>query len=198
MPDLNRIACSRCGNSVYNCMIEGSDGKEYRVPIFTRINSGQPDDTGPILAINEPHVRMTSFTREFMQTSVARIELCEKCLSEFMGWPLVSADEDPMFLSARANSQLQGHINETFNDASVSKAERFKLMHTRTFHAAHVAWGKALPTDLPAALQAKVDESSPLDINSLSDEKLKELGLQRIPVADAGAQTPQASPVEQR
>lgn len=179
MPDLTRISCSRCGQSVFNCMIDGADGQPHRVPVVTRINAGQPEDTGPLLDVYDPNIRMTSFTREFMQSRVARIELCEACLSEFMGWPLVSASEDPMFVSARANSKVQRAVDEVFDDPSIDKTARFNLMHARAFHAAHVAWNEAAPEDLQVALQPK-DDTPELPLAKVSVVDLAKLGLQRI------------------
>lgn len=141
MPDTTRIICTRCKQSVYNCMIDG-----VRVPIVHRMNLGQPADTGPTLAINDPGVKLTSYTRSMMQTSVARIELCEKCFADVLGLPLLTADADPMFDEDQVAAQQA--INRVRDQEGVSYADAFHAMHTRAIHAFAVGWGEASVDDL--------------------------------------------------
>ena len=157
MPNLNRIACTRCQQSVFNCEIEGADGQLYRVPLVTRINQGQPADTGTPVPLDDPNIRMTSFTRANMLTPVPSIELCEKCLSEVMGWPLVSATEDPMYNDGMP--ELQKLIDAEYRDESRPMVERASVAATRPLHAIAVAWGDAAPGDLPLELQPVARET---------------------------------------
>ena len=151
MPNLTRIACTRCQQSVFNCEIEGADGQMYRVPLVTRINQGQPPDTGPGVPLDNPNVRMTSFTRANMLTPLPAVELCEKCLSEVMGWPLVSAAEDPMYNDGVP--ALQQLLDAEFRDEARPMVERAGILAARPLHAIAVAWGEATPEDLPPELQ---------------------------------------------
>lgn len=176
MPDLARISCTRCGQSVFNCMIEGPDGQPYRVPIATRINQGQPADTGAPVPLDDEQVRMTSFTRANLLTPLPRIELCEKCLSEVMGWPLVTATEDPMY--GEGVPALYKLIEEEFRDETRPMADRAIVMHTRALHAIGVAWDEARPEDLPAELQpapkdARLLPGAPATLAELSDTDLE-------------------------
>lgn len=167
MPDLMRIACTRCQQSVYNCEIEGPDGQQYRVPIVTRINQGQPDDTGARIAINDPNIRLTSFTRANMLTPVPKLELCEKCLSEVMGWPLLAPREDPMF--NEGVPELHRLLEEEFRDQERPMVERACIIATRALHAIAVAWNEASPADLPPELQPAPPEARAAGMVTLAE-----------------------------
>ena len=143
MPDAVRTTCTRCKQSIYNCMIDG-----VRVPIFHRLNIGKPEDSGPAIALNDPGVKMTSYTRSMLQTPVARIELCEKCFAEVFGLPLVTADEDPMWDGEQVEAQEA--LNKIMDDPETDRAEKFHMIHTRALHGFPVGWGEAHIGDLAA------------------------------------------------
>lgn len=148
---MNRIACSRCTKSVFNCEIEGPDGKQHRLPFVIRINTGQPDDTGPDIDLLDPNLRMPSFLRALQMTPMARIELCVACFAEVFGLPLVAPDEDPML--EPGVEEFQRKEGERFLDRNTPKVERFARIHARALHALHVGWGEKAVGDLPADLR---------------------------------------------
>lgn len=149
MPNLTRIACTRCKESVYNCIIDGPNGPE-RVPLAVRLNVGQPDDTGGALDVIAANIRVPSIVRSLLLTPIARIELCVKCFGEVFGLPLVTAEEDPMYSDAVFDWHQA--INAQFypNDA-IPLVERFHHIHARALHSLAVGWGEAAAEDLPAA-----------------------------------------------
>lgn len=163
MPDTNRIVCTRCQESVYNCIVDGE-----RIPIVVRMNAGKPSDTGPELNLNAANVRVPSFIRSLMQTPVARIELCVKCFAEVLGLPLVTAKEDPMYdITSEA---AQNVFNRQFADESMPMSERANLVHTRALHALAVGWGEAAATDLPPAFRSKEEADFLLESMKTTDE----------------------------
>lgn len=137
MPDLQRIACTRCKESVYNCFVDGPHGTTTRVPLVVRITLGQPGDTGLPVDINGPDVRVPSVVRSLMMTPIARIELCVKCFAELFGLDLVSAAEDTMYDST-IQKEYQWLRDHFFFDESVPAIERHHLMHARALHAVAV------------------------------------------------------------
>lgn len=153
MPDLNRIACTRCQASVYSCMIEGPDGSAERVPLVIRLNVGKPADTGADMDLNGPNLRIPSVLRAMMQTPLARIELCVKCFAEVFQLPLVTATEDPMY--DVESEAAQAVLNQAYFDESRPMTERANLVHTRALHALAVGWGKATAKDLPSAFRSR-------------------------------------------
>lgn len=159
MPDTKRIYCTRCGQSVYNCLIPGADGTPTRVPIVTRIVVGQPADTGPKVPLNDPQTRLTSFTRTVMLSPLARIELCEKCVSELFGWPLVTAAEDPMY-DAELVPLEQRRAQRVLRDDSIPLSERMQSVHMRSLQAPAVAWGQARPALIGSGQQVADSEDT--------------------------------------
>lgn len=153
MPDLQRISCTRCKESVYNCFIEGPDGEQHRVPYFLRLNGGQPDDTGPELDVLAPNIRVPSFIRALVLSPLGRIELCVKCVIEVFGVPAVTAEEDPMYDDDVYD--LYKEIETHFRNQSVPKVERHNRANMRAVHALAVGWGEASPEDLPPELQPR-------------------------------------------
>lgn len=147
MPDLQRIACTRCGQSVFNVMVTGPDGAPHRVPLVTRITCGQPEDTGGPFDVNDPQVRLPSFIRELMHTPLPRMELCVSCVAAVFGLPLVTWGEDPMAISVAEHTKMLTDLG--MNDETVAKTERFTRMHTRALAAFKIGWGEEAVSDLP-------------------------------------------------
>lgn len=133
MPQVSRHLCSNCGQSVFNCLINGQ-----RVPLVFYMVVGQPADTGEPLNVNAPGVKVPSFVRELMKPEVltARIELCMRCLAEVFGLPLVDEAHDPMS-GAGMVPTIPVH------SAQLGEVERSMLMHERALHAVKLAHGKA-------------------------------------------------------
>lgn len=86
----NRSYCSKCGQSVYNCVIDG-----VRTPLVARINFGQPADTGPRVGLNDPGVKVPSGMRAYMAAPIPMFDLCMVCFAEWLGVPLLAAEDDP-------------------------------------------------------------------------------------------------------
>ncbi len=152
MPDFNRVSCTRCKQSVYNCFIKGPDGELHRVPWFLRLNGGQPDDTGPALDVLAPNIRVPSFVRALVLSPLGRIELCVACVVEVFGVPAVTKDEDPMYGAGEDGEAvwaLYRKIDEHFRDQSVPMIDRHHRANNRALHALAVGWGEAAPDDLP-------------------------------------------------
>lgn len=139
MPQISRHYCSRCGNSVYNCMIDGQ-----RVPIALYFVVGQPPDTGDQVDVNA--LPVPSFVRELLAVPVSRAELCMKCVSEVFGVPCVLAKDDPMY--DVNNDKIPDALQ--LMDPDMSQVERSKRMHMRALHAIKVGRGVASPADLPS------------------------------------------------
>lgn len=143
MPQLNRHYCTKCGDSVFNCEINGK-----RVPLVLYFVVGQPDDTGEPLDANA--VALPSFVREILQTDVARVELCIKCVADVFGVPLLEAKDDPMYDAN--NDKIPDALQ--LRDPSMPRVERFKRMHARVLHAIAVGRGEAAVEDLASEYQA--------------------------------------------
>ena len=175
MPDVNRIYCSRCGESVYNCTIDtAGDGSDQRIPVVHRIISGQVPDSGPPVDLCATGVRVTSFTREVMATPLARVELGERCFAEVFGLPRLDANEDPMFDTN--NNKIPDRLE--LNDEHLDASEKGTLMHRRSLHALLVGRGAAKATDLPPEFLPP--SADPVDaLKLLSDEQLEAMGLMR-------------------
>ena len=139
MPLLARHHCTRCKESVFNCVIDGK-----RVPLVLYFVTGQPDDTGGPLDINGEGVKLPSFVRELQHTPVPRIELCMKCVAEVFNVPLVTAAADPLYDAN--NDKIPDALQLT--DAAISKTEMLHRMHTRALHAIAVGQGRAAVKDL--------------------------------------------------
>lgn len=149
MPDLTRIACTRCKQSVYNCFVDGPDGVPLRVPLVIRMNIGQPEDTGPRVDVLAENVRVPSVVRELTLSPLGRIEFCVKCFGEVFGLPMVTADEDPMYSEA-VFDLYQRWARSTWHDDSIPKVDRHALVNGRAIHALAVGWDEADHEDLPA------------------------------------------------
>jgi hypothetical protein len=154
VPDLNRVSCTRCKESIYNCMIEGPDGQQHRVPWLLRLIGGQPDDTGAPLDVLAPNIRVPSFVRALVLSPLGRIELCVKCVVEVFGVPAVTASEDPMYGQDNSDNtndvfDLYREIEKFFRDQSVPMVDRHHRANNRAIHALAVGWGEAHPDDLP-------------------------------------------------
>jgi hypothetical protein len=152
MPQLPRTHCSRCGESVYNCLIAG-----VRIPLVVQIVVGQPADTGPALDVNGAGVRVPSFVREILQTSLARLELCVACTAEVFGLALVTAAEDPCY-----DANLDGIPDATQIDPALSHAEQYRIMHARTLEAIRI--GRGAPdaaTPVPHPVPTPTDPATP-------------------------------------
>lgn len=131
MPELSRHICTGCGQSIYNAMING-----VRVPLVAQITVGQPNDTGPLLNINDATVAVPSVVRELAMTPVSRIELCMNCFASWIGQPLVTVEQDPMH-----DAGASPLADLPTLPGVMSESERFALMHERTLYAARVAQG---------------------------------------------------------
>lgn len=139
MPQVQRAHCSRCGESVYNCLIDG-----IRVPILTYIVMGQPADTGPAVDLDRGSpVKVPSVMRELMRTPVARVELCVACFADVFGLALVTADEDPLFDADLDGvpdvSRLDAKERAAFN--ALPAVEQARAMHSRALEAVRVGRG---------------------------------------------------------
>lgn len=128
MPQTSRHYCSRCKQSVYNCMIDG-----VRVPLVLYFVVGQPGDTGPAVGLNDPGVKVPSFVRALMESDVARAELCMACAGEVFGVPAMTWDLDP---ALDANGNAIPDIEELrAQRATLGEVEYFKRLHARVFDA---------------------------------------------------------------
>lgn len=152
MPQLTRHYCTRCKESVFNCLIDGK-----RVPTLIYIVVGIPDDVGEF-DVNGEGVKTTSFTRELMQTEVARIELCEKCFAAVFGLALVTAQDDEMYDAN--NSKIPRQLQ--LEDPSLARTEKMARMHARSLHAIAVGRGDATVDDLELAFRAPPSEQTPV------------------------------------
>jgi hypothetical protein len=83
-----RHYCDSCGRSVYNVEIDGK-----RVPLVFYMVVGQPPDTGPVIGLNDPGIKVPQFVRELMATPTARMELCMECLAIALNLPLVEGPQ---------------------------------------------------------------------------------------------------------
>lgn len=128
---VTRHVCTGCQTSIYNVIVDG-----VRVPIVVNLWAGQPEDTGPILDLNAPGVKVPSFLREMMSTPLATAELCVVCAAKAFGVPLVTAEDDPM-QGAGADVTLPTERG------AMSEVERRAVMQERTLVALQVARGEA-------------------------------------------------------
>lgn len=152
MPQLNRMYCSNCQNSVFNTMIDG-----VRVPLVLYFVIGQPADTGPTLDVNAPGVKVPSFVREMMQphVPVARAELCMNCVAEVFGVKLVTSEEDPMYSVEQA--VLTGEaVQSIVQDATVDEVKTTAMVMERPLLALKVGRGAADAPALPPAKERPV------------------------------------------
>ena len=157
MPQLNRMYCSSCGNSIYNTFV-GSDGKRakegdpgaVRIPLVHYIVTGQPGDSGPILDRNGEGVRVTSFSREIAQTPVQRVEFCEICFAETFGLPLLTAQEDPMY-SAQQQELTTRAIDAVVQDQNIDEVATSAKIMERPLLALKVGRGAEKAPKLPKA-----------------------------------------------
>lgn len=157
MPQLNRMYCSNCTNSIFNTFV-GPDGKRakegdpgaVRVPLVLQMVVGQPEDTGPILDINGEGVRVPSFVREMQMphVPVKRVELCMICVSELFGLPLVDAQSDPMY-SIEQQRATQEAVEPLLRDEKVDRVKAFGKSFERSMLAIKVGRGAVKAPKLP-------------------------------------------------
>ena len=154
MSQLVRMYCSNCKTSIFNCIIEG-----VRVPLVLYFVVGQAADTGPLLDVNAPGVRVPSFVRELMQPHVptARVELCIKCVAEIFGVALVTAAEDPMYSTEQAAATKAG-IEVVVQDAEIDEVHTTAKVMARPLLAIKVGRGAA---PAPALLPTQEDPQPP-------------------------------------
>lgn len=148
MPQLNRMYCSNCKTSIYNCMID-----EIRIPLVLYFVVGQPGDTGPPLGINDPGVKLPSFVREIMQVPVARAELCMVCVAEFFGVKLVTAEEDPMY-SVEQEAVTKAVVEAVVQDAEIDEVNTIAKVMERPLLALKVGRGAKKAPKLPKSAKA--------------------------------------------
>lgn len=154
MPQLTRMYCSNCRESIYNCTIDG-----VRVPLVLYFVVGQPADTGPTLDVNAPGVQVPSFVRELMQPHVptARVELCIACVAELFGTALVTAEEDPMH-STEQVQQTAKAVGAVVQDATIDEVHTSAVVLARPLLAIKVGRGAA---PAPALLTTQEDPQPP-------------------------------------
>lgn len=151
MPQMSRYHCSRCKESIFNCLID-----DKRIPLVFYMVVGQIPDAVEDLDVNAEGVKVPSFIREMMATpgGTQRIDLCIKCLAEVFGLDLVAAADDPMYDSN----------NDKIPDArqlaaGVGQVEAWHRLHVRPLHAIMVGQGRAQVSDLPAEYLPPPDAS---------------------------------------
>lgn len=147
MPNLTRMYCSNCKNSVYNTMIDG-----VRIPLVLYFVVGQPGDTGPMLDVNGEGVKLPSFVRELMQphVPVARVELCMNCVAEVFGVKLVTAKDDTMYSAEQAKLTAKD-VGEVVQDASIDEVNTTAKVMERPLLALRVGRGAKKAPKLPKA-----------------------------------------------
>lgn len=148
MPNLNRMYCSNCKNSVYNTMIDG-----VRIPLVLYFVVGQPEDTGPLLGINDPGVKLPSFIRAMLlpHVPVARAELCMVCVAEIFGVQLVTAGEDPMY-SAEQERLTRLEVQAVVEDREVNEVDTTAKVMERPLLALKVGRGAEVAPALPVRI----------------------------------------------
>lgn len=149
MPQLNRMYCSNCKNSVYNTMIDG-----VRIPLVFYMVIGQPADTGPPLGINDPGVKLPSFVRAMMlpHVPVARAELCMNCVAEVFGVKLVTAQEDPMY-SAEQEAEAKAEVQPIIDDKAIDEVTTTAKIMERPLLAIKVGRGAERAPKRPKAMK---------------------------------------------
>jgi hypothetical protein len=150
MAELSRHYCVRCETSIFNVRTD-----DVRVPIVFKITIGQPDDTGPKLDVNAPGVRLPSVTREAMQDHVfvKSFSLCNNCVSEVFGLPLLTAEEDPMYSQDQAEASMRS-VRAAAEDAEVDELATRAISLERAILAIQVGRG-AVPAPPLAPVRAK-------------------------------------------
>lgn len=154
MPQLVRHYCSRCQQSIYNCIIDG-----VRVPMTIYLVAGQPDDTGDTLDLNADGVKVPSFIRALMSLPTARVELCVRCLAEVFALPLLAAGEDPMGTLDENGNGIPDLLEQSKN---LGKVQQAAAITAPVFDAIRAGHTKAFEVGARAALAAAgvVDEAT--------------------------------------
>lgn len=155
MPQLTRHYCSNCKTSIYNCTING-----VRIPLVLYFVIGQPADTGPPLAINDPGVKLPSFVRAMMLPHVpaARVELCMNCVAEVFGVKLVTAQEDPMY-SAEQEAQTKAEVQAVVDDKEIDEVNTVAKVMEHPLLAFRVGRGARKAPKLPKSRKLKAPAS---------------------------------------
>lgn len=150
MPQLTRHYCSRCARSIFNVEIDGK-----KIPLVIQMTIGQPADTGEPINVNDPEVKLPHFIREIMHLAqgLQRVELCVACFALVFGLPLVTAEEDEMWIPP---SQIdpQSPLRTIPQDPAVDFTQASAALYHRTFHAVEVGRGVKTVKDLPKQFQA--------------------------------------------
>lgn len=147
MPSVNRHHCTRCGGGIH----------EMDAPVVVQITVGQPEDTGPALDVNGAGVRLPSFVREIMKTTLPRVELCVECAAAVLGVPLVTVEEDPM-----TDALLMGVAQGNVVGDAIPATERAKITHVRTLEAIRIGRGdKKAPVLVPHVKDPKPHPGPP-------------------------------------
>ncbi|MEX1185328.1 MAG: hypothetical protein WEA80_01905 [Gemmatimonadaceae bacterium] len=120
-------------------MIDG-----VRVPLVAYMVVGQPEDTGPVIDATDPNVKLPSFVRAIMNTPVARVEWCMKCLADVFGLALVTPAEDPLYSDEQVGEERK-MIEALQADLDVSSVDRAKQVYARTMTAIKVGRGVQVP-----------------------------------------------------
>jgi hypothetical protein len=144
---ISRFYCSRCAESVFNCIIDG-----VRVPIVLQFNVGQVPDSGPPIAVNDPGLKLPAWIRELLLPHVpsANGNLCMKCLAEVFGTPCVEAQEDSMF-SVEQAELTAARVTEVIRDPEIDQRTTNATIFERVFEAIEVGRGAKDAPPLPPA-----------------------------------------------
>lgn len=154
MPQITRHYCSRCQQSIYNCIIEG-----VRVPLVVYLVAGQPEDTGPTIGLNDVGVKVPSVLRAIMSLPIARVELCVRCLAEVFALPLLAAADDPMGTLDENGNGIPDLLEQS---SSMGKVQQAATITAPVFDAIRAGHTKAFAVGARAALAAAgiVDEAT--------------------------------------
>jgi hypothetical protein len=127
MPQVARHYCTRCGQSIYNCVIDG-----VRVPLLAYLVVGQPADTGPTIDLNAPGVKVPSFVRTMLAADTPRVEFCMQCLADVLGQPLIEWSLDPAL-------DAEGNVVGVPDRAAANRDEMGEVAYARQMHAPTMA-----------------------------------------------------------
>ena len=146
---VQRHHCFKCGDSVYNKIING-----VRVPFVMYFIVAQPPDTGKRINPNRTGanaIPLPHFARELLNMSEfgggePRVEICMQCVSDIFGLPLVTADQDPMFDGDMDNIP---DVRQIKNDGEMDSVARERIRLWRVFFAIALGRGTVTIDQLP-------------------------------------------------
>lgn len=154
-----RYHCDRCGESVYNCLIEG-----VRVPIVVYMVAGVIPDYPTPFDDSAPDVKMPQMVREMMDLPESRVEWCVACLAEVFGLRLVTAEEtEAEAMTARSATPIAPVMESAPVLDAVPRVERSVIQKRRVMMSIAKDNGRTIPPLSDKAIPSVTEAATVVD-----------------------------------